>query len=167
MNQIENISPNFFALAILIAATLFTVAWFFDAITHSKVGESDVTKRELHTHRILIITSMLMEFSLVLMYWFSYEVLPLFIAALVTRTAHEFIDEIKFHVKRCSFYETMLHLSMWITVITKTVFMFLWGFYCHYKGLTNLHPALFIWGIAIVICMSFISLKEWNQKTIE
>ncbi len=167
MNHIENISPDFFALAILITGTLFTVTWFLDAITHSKVGEFDVTNRELHTHRVLIVTSMLMEFSLVLLYWYSYEVLPLFIAALVTRTAHEFIDEVKFHTKRCSFYETILHLIMWIMVLTKTGFMFIWGFYCNYAGLNRLHPALYVWGIAIVICMGFISLKEWNQKTIE
>jgi len=166
MTLIENLSPTFFALSILVAATGFTITWFMDAITHAKLGASDITKRELHTHRVLIITSMLMEFSLLVMYWFPLEILPLFIAALLTRTAHEFIDELVWHTTRCTFFETMLHLIMWISVITKTGMMFIWGFFTQYKGLSELPFLFYVWGLLVVICMGLISLKEWNQKTI-
>ncbi len=165
MNFIENINPTFYAVAILISAATFTATWFLDAITHSKLAESDITKRELHTHRVLIITSMLMEFSLVLMYWFNLEVLPLFLAAFITRTAHELIDEQHWHTHRCSFFETILHLIMWLSVLTKTFLMFIWGFFTHYKGFAQLNVGFYIAGILIVICMGFISRKEWNQKT--
>src|SRR5688572_13199965 len=93
----ENITPEYFAWAILGSATVFTLTWFLDALTHSRLGETDITARELHTHRVLILTSGLMELSLLLMYWFDYEVLPVFLAAIITRTAHEFIDELHWH----------------------------------------------------------------------
>jgi hypothetical protein len=158
-----NIDPTYFAFAILVSATIFTFAWFLDARTHARLVKVDITDRELQTHRILILTSGLMEFSLVLMYWLDVEILPLFIAALVTRTAHEFIDELRYHTDRCSFYETILHLTMWISVISKTSFLFIWGFFTHYKGIETLHPVLYAWGGLIVITMGIISLKEWFQ----
>lgn len=158
-----NINPTYFAAAILVSATIFTFAWLLDARTHSRLVKVDITDRELQTHRILILTSGLMEFSLILMYWFDLEILPLFIAVLVTRTAHEFIDELRYHTDRCSFFETLLHLTMWISVISKTCFLFIWGFFTHYKGLESIHPAFYCWGGLIVITMGIISLKEWFQ----
>jgi hypothetical protein len=157
------IQPVFFATAILLSASIFTIAWFLDAKTHARLVKVDITDKELQTHRILILTSGLMELSLLLMYWFDIEILPIFIAALVTRTAHEFIDELRYHTDRCTFYETILHLIMWISVISKTCFLFIWGFFTHYKGLETLHPAFYIWGGMIVLLMGIVSLKEWFQ----
>lgn len=157
------IDPTYFAVAILSSATIFTSAWWLDARTHSRLVKVDITDRELQTHRILILTSGLMEFSLVLMYWLDIEILPLFIAALVTRTAHEFIDELRYHTDRCSFYETILHLIMWISVISKTCFLFIWGFFSHYKGIESLNPIFYAWGGIIVLLMGLISMKEWFQ----
>jgi hypothetical protein len=164
MSFIDKISPVYFATVILVSATVFTVTWFLDALTHARIVKAEISERELHTHRILIITSMLMEFSLVLMYWFPYEVLALFLAAFLTRTVHEFIDELHWHTNRCSFYESLLHLVMWLTVLTKTFLMFMWGFFTQYRGLAELHPAFYVWGIAVVICMAFISRKEWITR---
>ena len=165
MRFIDELNPVFFATIILISATVFTVTWFLDAITHARLVKVDITDKELQTHRILILTSGLMEFSLILFFWFDVEILPLFIAALITRTAHEFIDEIKYHTGRCSFYETILHLIMWISVLNKTFLLFIWGFFTGYKGLLDLHPAFYVWGIIVVVAMGLISLKEWNQST--
>lgn len=163
----SNLNPTYFAAAILISATMFTITWLLDAITHANLGDSEITRRELQTHRILILTSGLMEFSLILMFWFSWEVLPIFIAAFITRTAHEFIDELSWHSKRCSFYETILHLIMWITVLSKTFFLFIWGFFTNFRGVEDLPFFFYIWGTIIVIVMGFVSFKEWNQKTID
>jgi hypothetical protein len=157
------IDPVFFATAILGTATVFTATWFLDAITHARLVKVDISDKELHTHRILILTSGLMEFCLLLMYWLDIEILPLFIAALVTRTAHEFIDELKYHTDRCTFYETILHLIMWIMVITKTSLLFIWGFFTHYRGLEELHPAFYVWGAMVVFAMGLVSWKEWFQ----
>jgi hypothetical protein len=167
MNYIYNIHPAFFAWAILISATVFTVTWFLDAITHSRLVKVDITEKELNTHRVLILTSGLMELSLLLMYWFHFEVLPLFLAAFITRTVHEIIDEMHWHTGRCSFYETMLHLVMWISILHKTFLMFLWGFFTHYQGLSELHPAFYAWGIIIVIVMTYTSWKEWHQEALK
>ena len=123
------INATYFAFAILMSATIFVIAWSLDAITHTRLVKIDITDKELQTHRILILSSGLMELCLVLMYWFDIEILPIFIAALVTRTAHEFIDELRYHTDRCTFRETLLHLIMWISVISKTGFLFIWGFY--------------------------------------
>ena len=165
--EFPELDPFFFATAILISATLFTLTWLLDAITHANLAESEITRRELQTHRILIMTSGLMELSLLLMFWFRWEILPVFIAALITRTAHEFIDEMSWHSKRCSFYETILHLIMWLTVLSKTFFLFTWGFFSHYKGVEDLPFGYYIWAIVIVIVMGIVSWKEWNQKTVE
>jgi hypothetical protein len=159
----DKIDACFFAWAILGSATVFTLTWFLDAIAHARLVKVDITEKELHTHRVLILTSILMEFSLVLMYWFDIEVLPLFLAAFITRTAHEFIDELHWHTGRCSQYETMLHLIMWISVLNKTFLLFIWGFFTHYRGFADLHPMFYAWGIIIVIAMTIISWKEWNQ----
>jgi hypothetical protein len=167
MNFIDNIDPLFFAWAILCSATVFTLIWFLDALTHARLVKVDITEKELFTHRVLILTSMIMELSLVLMFWLDIEILPLFLAAFITRTAHEFIDELHWHTDRCSFYETMLHLVMWLSVLNKTFLLFIWGFFTHYKGLSNLHPAFYTWGIIIVILMALTSWKEWNQEAVK
>lgn len=161
--MMTQINATYFAFAILMSATIFVIAWSLDAITHTRLVKIDITDKELQTHRILILSSGLMELCLVLMYWFDVEILPVFIAALVTRTAHEFIDELRYHTARCTFRETLLHLIMWISVISKTSFLFIWGFFTHYKGIEKLHPAFYIWGILIIGFMSITSIKEWNQ----
>lgn len=165
--EFPDLNPFFFALAILVSATFFTCTWILDAITHANLVDSHITRRELQTHRILIVTSGLMELSLLLMFWFRWEILPVFIAAFITRTAHEFIDEVSWHSKRCTFYETILHLIMWLTVLSKTFFLFIWGFFSHFKGVENLPVAFYMWGFVIVIVMGFVSMKEWNQKTVD
>lgn len=161
--MLTQINATYFACAILISSTIFVIAWSLDAITHSRLVKIDISDKELQTHRILILSSGLMELCLVLMYWFDIEILPIFIAAVVTRTAHEFIDELRYHTDRCTFRETLLHLIMWITVISKTSFLFIWGFFTHYQGLEKLHPAFYIWGILIIGIMSITSVKEWRQ----
>lgn len=147
----------------LLSASAFTFFWFLDSKTHSALVHSDISDPELRTHRVLILSSGMMEFSLILMFWFRWESLALFIAAFITRTAHEFIDELKFHVDRCTFRETLYHLIMWIAVLTKTFSLFIWGFFFRYEGLTELPVWMDAWAVLIVILMGMISLKEWNQ----
>jgi len=157
------LNPHYFAIATLISATCFTFVWWLDAKTHSSLVKIDISDKELQTHRILILTSGMMELSLILLYWFHWEALALFIAAFITRTAHEFIDELKFHADRCSFKETIFHLIMWMTVLTKTFLLFIWGFFFRYKGIENLPIWIYVWAFLIVVLMALISLKEWNQ----
>ena len=152
-----------FPLLLLLSASTFTFFWFLDSRTHSRLVHTDISDPELQTHRVLILSSGMMEFSLILMYWFRWEALALFIASFITRTVHEFIDELKFHSERCTFRETLFHLIMWITVLTKTFLLFVWGFFFRYKGITDLPVWIYLWAIAIVISMGYISLKEWNQ----
>jgi hypothetical protein len=163
MNSTENIHPVFFATAILGAATVFTFIWFLDSITHARLVKIDITDKELQTHRNILIASFLMEGSLVLFYWFQIEVLPLFLALFITRTVHEFIDELHWHTDRCSPYESTLHLGMWISVLTKTFLMFTWGFFTGYKGLLDLNPLFYVWGVIVFGCMSWISYNEWKR----
>lgn len=159
----DNCNTFFFAIGTLLSASVFTVLWLLDSLTHAKLIKVDITDKELQTHRNIMLTSILMEISLVLMYWFHFEVLPLFIAFFITRTIHEFIDELHWHANRCSQYENFLHLGMWISVLTKTGYMFMWGFYYQFEGIWDLHPLLFIWGILLIIAMAIISLVEWKR----
>lgn len=163
MHYIDQISPAAFALMILITGTLFTIFWMLDSVTHGKLVKIDITDKELQTHRNILLTSVLMEISLLLMYWFPLLMLPLFFAFFMTRTVHEFIDELHWHADRCTPYESMLHLVMWVSILANTAAMFIWGFFTQYKGLENLHPVFYIWAGIVGIAVFFIGLKEWKR----
>lgn len=151
------------AILVLASATLFLVLWFLDALTHKKIVETEISKTELQTHRNILITSVLMELSLVGMYWNKQLMLIFFIAFFITRTAHEFIDELKYHADRCSSYENYLHLGMWITVLIKTGALFYWGYFLNYISIEELPMILYVWGVIVIALMSYVGLKEWQR----
>jgi len=161
--SLNNIDPIDFALVILFAATLFTLLWGFDSLTHKKLVEIDITDKELQTHRNILLSSLLMEISLVLMFWNPWVLLPFFIAFFITRLTHEFIDELHYHTDRCDSYENYLHLGMWGSVLTKTFGMFVWGFFLQYKGVLDLPIYIYIWGGILVISMAIIGFFEWKR----
>jgi hypothetical protein len=163
MDKLIAISPEYWAILILISATAFTILWAFDAITHKQLVEIDITDKELQTHRNILVASILLELSLVLMYWWDIEVLPFFITFLIVRFIHEFIDEIHFHTERCTPYESNLHLGMWIFVFIKIISMFLWGFFTNYKGIEQLSIYYYVWGSLVFGVMGYISLLEWKR----
>lgn len=163
MDFLIEISSVEWALLILLSATVFTVAWTLDAITHKELAHKNLTRLELDTHRRILLASFIMEVSLVSAYWIGALALPLFIGAFITRLVHEFIDELKFHTDRCTFYESMLHLIMWISVISKTAAMFCWGFFFQFQGVKDLPVVLMAWGAAIILVMSYVSYKEWYR----
>lgn len=152
------------ATIILISASIFTVVWSLDSLTHKKILKIDITDRELQTHRNILVASLLMEISLVLIYWDKYIALPFFITFLLIRLVHEFIDELKFHVERCTPYENYLHLIMWSTVYIKTFLLFTWGFFYDYNGIELLPLGFYIWAGLLLFVMGFVSLVEWQRK---
>lgn len=162
-STILDVHPFYWALLILVAATAFTIIWLFDSQTHGELVKIDITDKELQTHRNILTSSFLMELSLVLMYWSPILMLPLFIAFFITRLIHEFIDELHFHTDRCSRYESTLHLGMWITVLTKTGAMFIWGFFTQFQGILDLPIYMFVWAGIILVSMSIVSLIEWKR----
>ena len=161
--MLDNTEPIFWAITILGAATVFTVLWSLDAVTHKRLVQIDITDKELQTHRNILLSSLLMEISLVLMFWYNTAMLPFFIAFAITRIVHEFIDEIKFHTDRCTKYETLLHLGMWFSVLTKTAAMFIWGYFTKYEGLLELPVILYVWGFLLLSVMSYVSFVEWRR----
>ena len=163
MDLFENTTPLFWALSILCSGTVFTILWALDAATHEKLVHVDISDKELQSHRNILITSLLMEMALIAMYWSPMGALPFFIAFFITRTSHEFIDELKFHVKRCTAYETYLHLGMWMSVLVKTFAMFIWGFFSSYSGLLDLPMVYYIWGGIVFLSLSYISVLEWKR----
>jgi hypothetical protein len=162
MEHIREVIPLHWGLLILISATLFTILWGLDALTHRKIVHDTLTNPELQTHRNILAASLLMEGSLVGMYWFPGIMLPLFIAFFVTRTAHEFIDELTYHTKRCTPYENYLHLGMWGCVLIKTFGLFFWGYFSQFQGIETLPTVLYIWAAITFGVMAFISWKEWS-----
>ncbi len=159
----ETIDPFYFALMILIVSTVFTIAWLMDALTHEKLVQVDITDKELQTHRLILICSFCMELSLIAMFWNAWLALPFFIASFITRTAHEFIDELTFHVHRCTKYESFLHLTMWISILAQTFLMFCWGFFANYQGVFDLPVLFYIWFGIIFVVMSYTSWEEWKR----
>ena len=93
---LNNFQPQEFALVILFSASFFSVLWGFDALTHKKLVEIDITDKELQTHRNILLVSVLMEISLISMFWNPLVALPVFIALFITRFSHEFIDELHY-----------------------------------------------------------------------
>ena len=163
MDIIEGVSTFYLATVVLVSTTGFTILWFLDALTHKELVKIDITDKELQTHRNILVASVLMEMSLVCMYWWSIETLPFFITFVLVRTAHEFIDELHYHTDRCSTYESRLHLGMWFFVLIKTITLFMWGFFTQYKGIEDLPTIYYIWGSLVLILMFFISISEWRR----
>lgn len=160
---IKETGPIFWAIIILGSATVFTVLWSLDAITHKKLAQIDITDKELQTHRNILTASFLMEVSLVLMFWFQALMLPFFIAFFITRLVHEFIDELKYHADRCTPYESQLHLGMWMSVLIKTFAMFIWGFFTGFDGVLDLPVIFIVWAGLILCVMSYVSWVEWRR----
>lgn len=163
MDFIQHIDPAVFAPLVLVSATVFTLFWGLDAATHAKLAHIDITDRELTTHRIILATSLVMVLSLLLMYWWPVAMLPVFFGSFITRTVHEFLDELHYHMDRCTPYESMLHLLMWMAILTNTAAMFIWGFFTQFKGVETLHPAYYVWAGILAIAIVIISGKEWKR----
>lgn len=163
MELFKETTPVFWAVLVLISATVFAIAWTMDALTHKELAHVDITDRELHTHRNILVASMVMELTLVGMYWYPMLLLPVLIGAAITRFSQEFIDELRYHTDRCTPYESRLHLVMWISVWTKAAAMFMWGFFAQYEGIDQLPVILYVWGIAVLGVMGYISMKEWGR----
>ncbi len=162
-SSLNNFQPIEFAIVILFSATLFSLLWGFDALTHKKLVKIDITDRELQTHRNILLVSVLMEISLVFMFWNPWVSLPFFIALFITRLSHEFIDELHYHTDRCKPHENYLHIGMWVSVLTKTFGLFIWGFLFQYKGVLDLPTYIYLWGFIVLISMSIIGFFEWKR----
>lgn len=164
MALFESISPLYYATITLISMTGFSVLWFLDSRTHAELVGIDITDKELQVHRNILASSVLLELSLVSMYWFPLESLPFFLALFITRLVHEFIDELHFHTDRCTTYESRLHLGMWILVLIKTFALFIWGFFTGFIGLETLPFVFYLWAGLLLFLMSYTGFVEWFRK---
>ena len=163
LSYFDYFQPMAFAILILASATVFTLLWGFDALTHKKLVEHDITDSELQTHRNILLASVLMEISLITMFWNPLVSLPFFIAFFITRYSHEFIDELHYHTDRCKPYENYLHIGMWVTVLTKTFGMFIWGFFFQYEGFLELPIYIHLWTLIAFGAMGIIGFFEWRR----
>lgn len=161
----EPFEPITWATLILICTSIFTVVWSMDALTHRQLIKQDIGDPELQTHRNILVGSMIMEVSLLTMFWYPLLSLPFFLSGFFVRTVHEVIDENRFHVDRCSPRENYIHLTMWLSLLSKTILQFIWAFFYGYEGLENLHPLFFVWAILLVVGMAFTSFYEWGRKS--
>jgi len=160
---LDSFQPSDFAIVILLSATLFALLWGFDALTHQKLVEIDITDSEIQTHRNILLVSVLMEVSLITMFWRPMVSLPFFIALFITRYSHEFIDELHYHTDRCKPYENYLHIGMWVSVLTKTFGMFIWGFFFQYKGVMEMPLYIYVWGFIVFTSMAITGFFEWKR----
>lgn len=136
LNALHAVPPAAIAWSWIALNAVFAVAWAFDARTH---GRLEISDKELQVHRLILIPSIGMELALVGMFWQPWLCLPLFLGCYLVRTAHELIDELRFHVDRCAPAEAAAHLVMWVTVHTKTWLVFGWAFLLRYAGWDSLH----------------------------
>jgi hypothetical protein len=94
------------------------------------------------------------------MAWSPWAALPLFIGCWFTRTLHEFLDELHWHLPRCSERETLIHLGMWITIHAGTAVTFIWAFFLQYKGFAGLPVWMHVSFAALFGVFSWIGHHE-------
>lgn len=141
LSGLDAVSPTAIAWGWIALNALFAVAWAYDARTH---GQLELSDKELQVHRLILLPSIGMELALVGMFWEPWLALPLFLGCYLVRTVHELIDELRFHVDRCTPAEALAHLVMWVTVHTKTWLLFGWAFLLRYKGWDGLHWSAYV-----------------------
>ncbi|PIP92485.1 MAG: hypothetical protein COW00_04220 [Bdellovibrio sp. CG12_big_fil_rev_8_21_14_0_65_39_13] len=163
LDFLREFSPELVSWLTILMGIVFSVAWYLDHLTHVKIWEVDITDNELKTHKIILYASWVLQVGLLMLAWNRLIALPIILGAFITRFTHEFIDEMKFHVDRCSFKETIIHLIMWISINTGTAVVFLWGFLFKYKGFGSLPLYHYVlWGI-IFVAMGVIGNRELNS----
>lgn len=163
LEQLKAIEPLYLYILIFICSFVFVITWFFDSKTHGRLIE-DIDVKELQTHRLILIPSVLAEISIVLMYWINpWYLLPFFLAFYLTRTIQEFIDELKWHTGRCSNQESYFHLIMWTSVHAKLMIMFIWGFFFQFEGILQIPLLLHILMAIVFGLMGLLSLIEWKR----
>jgi len=160
LNRIQEISATKFAFGMSSFGVLFGLLWFIDHRTHLRIWKKDITDGELQTHRMILYASYGLMLSLFLMAWFPLLSLPLFIGCWIARTLHETMDEMFWHLPRCSEFETLIHLGMWICIHAGTFITFVWGFFLQYKGFTELPIIFHALFLIIFIAYSYIGHHE-------
>jgi hypothetical protein len=162
--DLQSLTPSFYASSIILLYFLFAIAWWFDSKIHHKLLKNQEHALELQTHRLILIPSILMELSLVIMYWYPWHALPFFLATYLTRTFQEGIDESKWHTVRCSLNESLLHLIMWISVHAKTILTFIWGFFFQFAGVNDLAPFYYFFFAIVLGLNSWIAWRELQLR---
>jgi hypothetical protein len=157
--SLSDVTPEQLSLTVLLSGISFSALWYLDHRTHERIWENEISDGELRTHRMILYASWVLLGSLVLMAWWPGIALPMFIGAFVTRTLHEGIDELRWHV-RCTERETLIHLGMWICVHTGTAAMFLWAWVHRYAGLADLPLWIWIGYGVILVAISAIGHRE-------
>jgi hypothetical protein len=101
-----------------------------------------------------------LQLSLIGFAWYPLHTLPFFVAFYVTRTLHEAIDEVKWHLDRCTERETLFHLGMWISIQGGIATLFIWGFFYRYEGVWTLpRPVLAAYAL-LAACLAWIGNRE-------
>ncbi len=158
-----DVAGQTWAAQILFFGLVFTCAWYLDHKMHLKIWKKDISDGELRTHRMILYPSYGLLITLVLMRWFPYQVLPFFAGFWITRTLHEFLDELHWHLPRCSERETFIHLVMWIAVQGGIVASFIWGFFFQFKEIDSLPVYYYIGFTTFFIANSYIGYREIND----
>jgi hypothetical protein len=158
-----DLNPLTLAYVAIISLTLFTLAWWGDSQFHQVYRKVYVPDPEVHTHRLILLSSFIMLLSIGFIVISPSVAYPVFLASYLTRTIHEFIDELKYHTERCTLKESLLHLAMWITVHTKTWALFFWASLFHFEGWSTLPLGLNILAILSFITLNIIAWREWKS----
>ena len=153
-------SPVQFGSLLLITGICFVVLWYMDHKTHLAIWKKDITDGELRTHRMILYSSYGLLAGLVLLAVSPIVALPLCIGCFISRLTHEFIDELHWHLPRCTERETLIHLGMWVSVQTGTFTLFVWGFAYQYQGFLELPWPFYVGFAAVAGAMGWIGHHE-------
>jgi hypothetical protein len=160
MQFFEAITAEQYAWGMIITGIIFGISWYYDHLTHLRIWKKDITDGELRTHRMIFYASYGLIFALLLMAWFPLQALPLFIACWLARTLHETIDEIHWHLPRCTERETISHLIMLISAHAGILIVFAWGFFFQYEGLTDLPRWMHAAFIILTVFYAYVGHHE-------
>ncbi len=154
------LSAEMWATQILLFGAGFGIFWYLDHLTHLRIWKKDITDGELRTHRMILFASYGLMGSLFLMRWFPLAVLPIFIGCWVTRTLHEFLDELHWHLPRCTERETLIHVAMWIFIHAGTAVTFMWGFFLQFEGFEHLHWLFYLGFGSLFLFYTYVGHHE-------
>jgi hypothetical protein len=52
---------------------------------------------------------------------------------------------------------------MWVTVLSKTILQFIWGFFYQYEGIETYNYGIYGWAGIVLLTMGITSFFEWKR----
>lgn len=144
IEQLQAISGQTFATAILLVGVFLTINWHFDHKIHLRIWQTQIPDSELRNHHMILLSSWALQACCIPLFFFPAHTIPFFLLIWVIRFIYELIDEVVWHAERCDQTETILHGGMLFGTNMGFGLTFIWGIFYNFKGLLELPVAYYV-----------------------